>query len=565
MQLNKLFESRPFKTRNADEIDLSIMLDLFVDPGKSLSNPFEFENTIIKGKMGTGKTMLLRANQAYYLYTLIPTLLSGESPIVPIYIRLSDFQHISDPAKIYKEIILKIIKEFCFAYRHLDDAEKLRDLHKGFLSIPEKVINIKGNLRSTIDNYRKLSSDEYVEKIKKETGLSIKAKPEIFEIFAKYYETNELELKKKPEAGISDVEDAYQCLLSENNGKILLLFDEAGSINRSFYRRSEDQDSYYEILMNQLRTLSFLRTKIAVYPQTYTDILTETRYGDVLLLEEDIESEVGYQKFYDRAKSIILRYCRNSIGIEISIIDIFGFSIPEEDPIEQLINASDGNMRRFLNLIDMTFTQSYDNDKDDLVTYHDVISAMIINANSVESMYAEQERQFLNILTSACKSRGTYKFTFPNNAPMLYKYTQKSAEYNIINISNAGIGRRSTVYSFDYTYCVKNAIPTHYITNSEKIDKIRSRLTGCWITRVTSISEEIMQNAEMPGKLDGIIDLLKDNSIGFINGADGVSYYWDKGDIIEPDKNKHFFIGKNVRFYPVKQENINYAIYIELL
>lgn len=297
MELNKLFESRPFKTRNADELELASMLDLFIDPGKSLSNPFEYENTIIKGKMGTGKTMFLRANQAYYLYTLIPTLLSDDIPIVPIYIRLSDFQHISDPAKIYKEIILKIIKEFCLSYKHLNDAEKLRSLHKGFITIPDSLINIKGSLRKTIDSYKKLSSDEYVEKMIKETGLSLTAKPKIFEIFAKYFETKELELKKKPEAGISDVEDAYQSLLSDKNGKILLLFDEAGSLNRSFFRKNEEQDSYYEILMNQLRTLPFIRTKIAVYPQTYTDILTETRYGDVLLLEEDIEIKESILNF----------------------------------------------------------------------------------------------------------------------------------------------------------------------------------------------------------------------------------------------------------------------------
>lgn len=62
-----IYKSRPFKVRNADEYDLSTVLDLFVDPTESLYNPFDYENVIVKGRMGTGKTMYLRANHAFYL------------------------------------------------------------------------------------------------------------------------------------------------------------------------------------------------------------------------------------------------------------------------------------------------------------------------------------------------------------------------------------------------------------------------------------------------------------------------------------------------------------------
>ena len=39
-QLIKVFTSRPFKTRNADEYELDNILDLFVDPTEGLIGPF---------------------------------------------------------------------------------------------------------------------------------------------------------------------------------------------------------------------------------------------------------------------------------------------------------------------------------------------------------------------------------------------------------------------------------------------------------------------------------------------------------------------------------------------
>ena len=106
--LKQIYLSRPFKTRNADEYDLSSILDLFVDPTDGVTGPFDFSNSIIKGKMGSGKTMYLRANYAYYLYTLVPTLLEEEPIILPVYIRLSDFQNIIDPEQLYYALIVPL-------------------------------------------------------------------------------------------------------------------------------------------------------------------------------------------------------------------------------------------------------------------------------------------------------------------------------------------------------------------------------------------------------------------------------------------------------------------------
>lgn len=564
MNRRKMYEQRPFKTRNADELSYAEILDYFVDPGKSISNPFEYENSIIKGKMGTGKTMYLKANQAYYMYTLIPSLLDNDVPIIPIYIKLSDFQNFSDPKIVYKNIILKIIKELCTSYEFLERSSNLVMLHKGFVAIPDFLIKGSDALKTTLRSYKELSSEEYIEKICKATKIGINGSKSIFEAFYDYFSQNEVQLKRTPEPGISDIENAYDNLLKKRDGKLLILLDEAGSLNRAFFKTSDESDSYFEILMNQLRTIPYVRTKIAIYPQTYTDVLTETRYGDVINLQENIEEEAGFTLFKKRVTSIILKYCKEYLAQDEDINEIFCFEKPEEDPIEQLINASYGNMRRLLNLIDLSFKFTYEEDPDSKVTYASVLRALEKNATNLELLFSEPEKQFLNSLAVSCRNRSTYKFTMPNFAPVLYKYLNRSSEYNVINIIESGIGRRSSLYGFDYAFCVKYQIPTHHIRQSERLDKNRSRITGEWISRVATISEDIIRNADIPGKIEGVIEYFKDAS-GFIKANDELSYFFQMDDFIESDRNRYVYKGMKVRLIPLKLEKYNYASNIERL
>lgn len=83
------------------------------------------------------------------------------------------------------------------------------------------------------------------------------------------------------------------------------MFDEIGSINKLFFKNDENGDSYFEILMNQLRTISNIRTKLAVYPNTSSDILKETRYGDVVALECDA---INHPELYSSYSIKIFRY-----------------------------------------------------------------------------------------------------------------------------------------------------------------------------------------------------------------------------------------------------------------
>ena len=109
--MENIFRSRPFKVRNADEYDVTNVLGLFVSPINGLATPFDYENSIIKGRMGSGKTMYLRANHAYYLSVLVPSLIQKHDEIIlPVFIRLNDFQNIKEPSEVYRAIIIKVIE-----------------------------------------------------------------------------------------------------------------------------------------------------------------------------------------------------------------------------------------------------------------------------------------------------------------------------------------------------------------------------------------------------------------------------------------------------------------------
>jgi hypothetical protein len=179
---------------------------------------------------------------------------------------------------------------------------------------------------------------------------------------------------------------------------------------------------------------------------------------------------------------------------------------------------TNGNIRRLIQLLDAAMETAflYHNGEGKTTLAH-VEETLKKHSRVTEASYSEPERELLNNIVQACKSRSTYKFQFPNMSIALNKYTSKSQEYNLISIIEFGMGRRSTTYAFDYCFCVEHDIPTHYITGSEKINKERTLSKGRWAPRVARISDEIIQQASITSKLDGSVDYYKDSG-GFILG-----------------------------------------------
>ena len=567
-----IFRNRPFKIRNADEYDLSSILNLYVNPINGLVTPFDYENTIIKGRMGSGKTMYLRANYAYYLYGMVPSLLDRSSSIIlPVFIRLSDFQHLKDVDSIYKGIILKIIEEITSIYLVLQDSKKLAEIHSGIRYLSDEMFSAH-RLSASMKQLAMLGSEEYVERITNELSAAVEAKAGFVANFVQLsaaWKTSEFaEVKKKPTPSIKDIENCYKNLLQDQEGKILLLIDEAGSLDRKFFQ-NDDGACFFEILMNQFRTTDFIRTKIAVYPNSYSDMLTETRYGSVIRLEESVYDERGYKRFRERAISIITNYINpeSHESLSYKAEDIFEIDAGlYGDCIEQLLYASQGNMRRLIQLLDISLNTTYKESPETLlVTKEHVIEALKHHAEEVESQFNGAERQFLDNLVSTCKARGAYKFKFPNMSPMLYKYSGRSKEYNIINVDELGSGRKGTIYSFDYAYANLKDLPTHYIDGTERFNKERTLKDGRWINRVTQINERLIEQAGLPGKMEGKVDYVNEKTTGFIKGSDGEQYFFQSPYIIEVNVNGELRIGRKVRFYPALIGDTKVATSIEIL
>jgi hypothetical protein len=564
--MDKVFRSRPFKIRNADEYDVTNVLGLFVSPINGLSTPFDYENSIIKGRMGSGKTMYLRANHAYYLSALVPSIIQNHDDIIlPVFIRLNDFQHIKEPSEVYRAIIIKVIEELTSIYLHLENMKQLAAIQSGMKHLPEALIEAH-KLASSIKQLAQLGSEEYIERVTNELGLKGGLKPRFLELSAEYKNINFTELKKKPNPGIKDIEECYKNLLEGQEGKILLLIDEAGSLDKSFFRENDDS-CFFEILMNQFRTSSFIRTKIAVYPNSYSDMLTETRYGDAVILEDDVKNQAGFDVFRSRTIDMIENYLNPNTYEEsyIKVSDIFDLSTTNTtgDAIEQIIYASNGNMRRMMQLLDLTMETAYiENNRATLINKEHALETLRKHAQKVEAEYPTQDLDLLDSLTKVCRARSAFKFKFPNVS--LHKYTNRSEEFNLVNVVQLGSGRRATIYEFDYAFSIFKEIPTHRMIDSEKVNHLRTNVNGRWLDREATITDEVMLHAAVPGKIEGSIDYMKGTS-GFIVCDHGQEYFFNTSDVIEADKSKTIHKAKRIRFYPSMIQDTKIAILLEVL
>lgn len=566
MNIAQVILSLPFKTRNADEFVDENVLSLFVDPTDGVAGPFDYRNEIIKGKMGTGKTMYLRANYIYHLSILVPQMIEREPLILPLYIKLSDFQNLHEPGKIYDQIIIRLIQEILNTCEKLQSANELVNLHNGFQNNVVGMWFNRVSQNAIVEKLNEITAEEYTRQVSTELSTQGTVGHNFLTACTQYEKTNFIELKKKEDPQIADFVFAYETLLRQIDCKLLILLDEVGSIDKSFFEEHGGA-SFFETLMNQLRTLDFVRTKIAVYPHTFADVLTETRYGDVILLEDDIYSPDGYKAFLNKTISIVEKYVGVVASDFESIESLFAVDKSNMQMLEQIIYASDGNMRRLVQLLDATLNECYKRcEGKERAVLADALAAIKNQARQMEQLYFGTDLDFLRTLTAVCKKRSAYRFIFPKKSPILLKYINKSSEYNILKIKEVGTGRRGTTYWFDYSYCVYADIPTHYQFNSERIARSRSNVEGDWITTVTRITDELLVQANLPGKVDGSIYYVNaQKTFGFISDGSRDDYFFMTGSIIESDRDAQLMCGRKVRFSPVTFNNTVSAYEIEFL
>ena len=225
-------------------------------------------------------------------------------------------------------------------------------------------------------------------------------------------------------------------------------------------------------------------------------------------------------------------------------------------------------MRRLVHLLDSSMSFAFSRcHGTNRVVVGDVLESLSRQGSEMESLYQDMDRDFLGRLAKVCRSRSTYRFTFPNKSTVVNKYTSLSEEYNVINIRQAGSGRQSTVYSFDYAYCVYKDIPTHYIKDSEKIDRSRSSISGEPIKRVAQLSDELLVQSDMRGKIEGkVVFVGNDPRSGFAETVEKESYFITMDSVISSDKKERFYVGESVRFIPAKLDETSFfAKEIEIL
>lgn len=563
--LEEVYISRPFRTRNADEYELENILDIFVDPTDGLNRPFDYENIIVKGKMGSGKTMYLRANLAYYLYTLVADLIADNDIILPIYINLSECQNISDAIEIYEAIIYKIVLEMVEVCGSLSSAKKMAEIHRGFQNLGAQLPGKKG-LNEVYKRLKLMTADEYVETVGREINTEGNVAYKFINLCKKAINNYQIEVKRCGKPQFEDIIRTYEEIIKPFSGKILILLDEVSSLKRSFFREDNGTSSQFEILMNQLRTLPFVRVKVAIYPFDICDLLMETRYGDNVQLDSDIKNR-DYDVFFNKTITLVEKYLENALDKKVPIEELFDIEHENMGAIEQLIYASSGNMRRLIHLLDLAMESAFkrSNGKDK-IKKEDVIEAICRQAEDCENRFQISDKEWLTSIVKVCRNRTAYRFTFPNRTVSLTKYTNRSSEYNIINKIENGQGRRSSTYEFDYAYCVYKEIPTHYLKNTERLDKNRSRETGEVIKKVTKITDTLIQQAVIPGKMEGTITYVNDKrDCAYVTTNDDRQYFFMQRDVIEDDRGKVLMISKQVKFVPVERGEHSFAEEVEIL
>ena len=148
----------------------------------------------------------------------------------------------------------------------------------------------------------------------------------------------------------------------------------------------------------------------------------------------------------------------------------------------------------------------------------------------------------------------------------MIKFVNRSEEHNIVKIVESGSGSKGTIYEFDYSYCISKGVPTHVLRDSDRVCKSRSILEGKWVSRVASVSDELLVHANLPGKIEGEITFYNpEGKAGFIDGGDGESYFFEDSSVVDDVSAVILMAGKKLRFYPYSRDGTAWAYSVECL
>lgn len=497
LELKEKFKIKrnPFTFTNAEKIETNQLIQLFVsneDRNKGATRTSG--DAIVRGSRGSGKTMLLRflnINGNYEFDRNIKERKVSES--FPVMVNLS-LIHNSE----WKSSVSTVI----------ESAEKL---------IYESVLNALEQKSASL-NLAEFKNALFRTKQR----LSV--------------------LANQQGSIIWKLGTAIKENMSNYFSHVLLLIDEVAPVfPKEFFN---DIENGFLRWMNNIRNSGPYFTRIAVYPNDISDILNEDRFGTIVNLDYNIKSEDDYKVFRKYCIDLVNRYLflvsidrLNPTQIS-NIIDIQEES--ENDPLEQLIYASDGSSRRFTSLMDKCITYSgFQINK--VFDKADIIEIIKEFSNNLLSSYDLSEREIAQSLAKVCRKQITYRFRLPNLSSIVSSLHAKNEELNIVKLAEIGTGRRGTTYEFTYPYCILMDIQTHYIKDSRKICASRDRITGEWISQATTIAKEQIDYLNKELRLEGVIvDINKE----FIVLKDIV----DQNEFISESFDSELKVGEKVTF-----------------
>lgn len=551
-EIRQIIAARPFKVRNADEFELVEVLHRFINPRSELYSPFEYESSILRGKKGTGKTMYLRANYALYQYDVYPALIEGRKPHIPIFLSLSQFQHVTDTSELYKRIMYGLCEKLVDSYRSLLDSAYMRSVHLGMQTLPDRYFSA-AKLRDAGKELLRMNVENYTQTIEAQQQARFGAKTTFLDLLGNHKE----EFTKQTDASIKSLIEMHSKLLTDCDADLLILLDEAGSLHKDFFKGDTDE-SCFEIMLNQFRTLESVRCKVAVYPDSSSDTVSDTRYGDRITLEEDINNETGYKSFRSKTLSLIHRYINKYYeSVNTACSDLFEISDNSEfgDCIEQIIYGSGGNMRLLVQLLDLTMAAAHERARGvERINKEDAYESLSQFSYNALSTHSVSERELIQKVAAECRKRTAFKFTYKYNTLVLNRLAERSEEYNLVEIVQPGAGRAPTVYRLDYCTCIRESVPTHVIpgegAGAQKIARDRSFSSGQWNRRVCAIEDSKTETSDLETILGNIVNVPHDNKLGTIIDRNGDYYHFFPGDVTNKET-EELAEDNEVSFVPV--------------
>ena len=526
-----LYDARPFLTQNADTLNLHQLSDIFIEP--TAHNSFACQNEIVKGRMGSGKTMYLRANYAHHR----PSTLSQDVSILPIYLCLSQLTPAAGGdtgAKVYQEILIQMVDEMQKEFENLSSVY----LYHGFTYDREAFANASAEVLAQIRGMRNYLND---------TG------------------SPDQEYRCVPNfQAVIDAFDRLSAPFRDPHLTLLILLDEVGSVYSSFFQSGNGDSSLFEILMNQLRTYAHCSYKIGIYPHHQEDILVGTRYGQMIDLDVDIIG-TDYDAFISKCEQLIHRYVANALRkycslttVHVEMGDIFELDSASSGSSDnmpyELAFAASGNFRRLVHVLDRAMSNAQiRHGGTGRINKHDITTAIKDHAKDLELSYDHDSRTALDNIVALCRQRKCFLFDLLKGAVLDRKLLFQNTEYQIITEYTPKTEVSGPVYRLDYAYCLYKDIPTniyHLYGQDPHSTQIRTSKPQ-WITTVIHIPFEYLNRAlEQRPLTKGTVDYIvfNEKKEGYIKTENGQAYHFREDDFVNIHTASKIDVGSLVTF-----------------